>query len=473
VRREAGELDIHKPSIATGRQYARALYNCLFAIDESGKAVGELVERWESADAKVYTFFLRKGVKFHDGTDFDAEAVKFNFARIKDPATAAFFANDLASLQQVDVIDSHTVRLTLAAADATLPARLSDRTGWIVSPAGVQKWGNDFAVHPVGTGPFEFVEWVKDDHLTVKRFAGYWEKDAAGNQLPYLDQLTFKPVTDLTQMLNGIRAGSFDMIETILPNDLEKVKADTALKYTSGRGAFWTMGFNNAKAPFNNASARRAVAWAIDREALHRGIFFGLGSPAAYPTPPGHWATDPNGPIYKLDLAKAREELTKGGLTSGFAFTAVVSNVTIDLQVAQAVKAQLAPLNIDMTIQPLEATVVASRRTSGDFEASFAQTPPAADPSQDLQNPLQTGGSSNSARYSNPQVDSLLGQARAITDQKQRADLYAQVQKLIFDDSPTAYVHIDADLKVMRTNVEGMVPAFDGFIRLTPLWKKG
>lgn len=472
VRREAGELDIHKPTIGTTRQYARALYNALFAIDVKGQVTGELVDNWETPDSKTYTLKLRKGVKFHDGTDFNAESVKLNIERILDPATKAFYRSELNGVASVEVVDEYTVRLRLKAPDATLPGRLSDSAGWIVSPAAVKKWGDQFATHPVGTGPFELVEWVKDDHLTLKRFEGYWEKDEQGNQLPYLDGVFFRPIPDATVMLTSLRTGNLDLIESILPSDLATVKSDQNLAVVEGPGSLQVLWLNNEKPPFNNKALRQAVAWAIDQDGIQKAVYYGTGSPGKYLLPPDSWAFDSKGKFYSRDVAKVKEKLAEGGQPSGLKFTALVNNLTVDLQYSQAIKGQLAEVGIDMEIQPLVSTVNADRRLSGDFQGSFSNLTAAGDPDGSISRYVRTGAGVNRVRYSNTKVDGLLDKALEVTSQKERQTLYYQIQEMVLEDSPLVFIHHDSNLQTMNKKVQGFEPSADAFIRLPRLWLK-
>jgi peptide/nickel transport system substrate-binding protein len=470
VRREAGELDIHKPTIGTTRQYARALYNALFAVDINAKVSGELVDTWETPDPKTYVFHLRKGVKFHDGTDFDAESVKFNFERQLDPNEKAFYRTQLTGITKIETPDASTVRLTLSAADATLPARLSDRAGWIMSPTAIKKWGADIATHPVGTGPFEFVEWVKDDHLTVKKFKDYWQTDKDGNKLPYLDEVIFRAIPDLTVLFTGVRTGEVGIAETLLPTDVAVAKADSGLAVVEGPGQIWRMGLNNTAAPFNNVHLRRAVAYGIDRDAIADGVFRGLGTPGKYLVRPGNWAFDQSGEFYNLNASKVASELAAAGMPQGFSFELIVNNVTNDMQVGEAIQAQLAKFGIQVKVVPLESSVAAQRRIDRKYDASTSQSPPSADPDQEVALFMESKSTVNNSGYANEQVDKLLAQARAVPDAKERAPLYFQVQKIILADSPDIYVFNAADLKVLRTNVRGYEPAFDSFIRVAGLW---
>jgi peptide/nickel transport system substrate-binding protein len=469
VRREAGELDIHKPSVGTTRQYARALYNALFRVSLDGQVSGELIERWETPDPRTYVFHVRPGVTFHDGTAVDAQAIKFNLDRLNNPETKAFYRTQLVGIESVEVIDAMSLRLKLTEPDGTLPARLSDGAGWVVSPAGVEKWGEDFATHPVGSGPFEFVDWVKDDHLTLKRFANYWEKDKQGQQLPYLDGLTFKPIADLTVMLTGLRTGTIDIAEAVQASDLPTIRADSNLKVVEGPGNLMVLWLNMSKPPFDNKALRQAVAWGFDREAIHRGVYFGTGSVAQYLLPPMSWALDPKGPFPTLDVARTKAKLAEGNQPNGFSFQALVNNTSNDMQLAQAVQGQLAAQGIRVELIPLTSQVNADRRLSGDFEGSFSNLTPTTDPDQHIYSYIRTGQGVNRSRYSNPKVDELLDKARQSTDQATRRALYFEAQPLIIDDSPVIFLHHDADLKGVRARVDGFEPSVDSFVRVTSL----
>lgn len=473
VRREAGELDIHKPSVGTTRQYARALYNALFRVDVKGTVTGELVDTWETPDPTTYVFKLRQGITFHDGTPFDAEAVKFNLDRIKDPANGAFYRTQLDGIEKIEVVDPATVRLTLTAPDSTLPARLSDAAGWIVSPAAVQKWGDDFATHPVGTGPFEFVEWVKDDHLKLKRFANYWESDADGNKLPYLDELVFRPNTDVTVLFAALRSGEMDILETMQANDLAIAQEDANLEVNQGVGNTVISWFNLVKPPFDNKALRQAVSLAIDYEGIHEALYRGTGSPGQYFIDSTSWAFDPKGTFYTHDPAAAKAKLAEAGSPSGFTFTLLVNTVSSEVLLAEAMQAQLAEVGITMNIQQNESSVNAARRASGDFEASLSPLPPQPDPDQRTYSNLVTGQGVNRGKYSNPEVDRLLNAARASADQAARAAAYREAQAIVLDDAPVAFIHQDAALQPYRTRVHGFTPSIDTYIRVQGLWVSG
>jgi peptide/nickel transport system substrate-binding protein len=472
VAAEAGTLDIHTLTNATTRTYARALYNTLTNVDIKGNVVPELALSWSSPDPKVWEFKLRPGVKFHDGTAVDAEAIKFSMERVMDPATKSALVADLVpGVASISAVDPLTVRFTMAEADVTLPARLSTRSGFIVSPAGVKKHGIDFGKTPVGSGPFQFVEWFSGDHLTLKRFDGYWDKDASGGALPYLDGLTFRPIANTTAMLTALRTGQVDLIDTVLPSDLAQVKTDAKLTAAEGPGAIFVAWLNNGKPPFDKKALRQAVNWAIDREAIHKALYFGTGSPGKYIIDEQSWGFDPAAKFYTRDLAKAKAALAEGGQPNGFTFDWVTYSIPLHVQIAQAVKGQLAEVGIEVNIVALENSTAIARRTSGDYHAGTAATSPNPDPDATLTPNLNTVRSQ--MRYGNTAVDDLLAKARATAQQQERQRYYHQIQQTVMEDAPFIAIHQDADIKVMGAGVQGFGPTIETFLGGTAkLWIK-
>ncbi len=272
IRGEAGELDPAQVTTGMTMFYGQFMFNTLLEIDSAGQVRPGLAESWSYPDPKTLVLNLRKGVKFHDGTDFNAEAVKFNIGRmIGNPATDPYQAGPqygrtlLADVKSVDVIDNYTVKFNLGTPQAALLGNLTiNAAAAMFSPTAVKKWDKDTVNHPVGTGPFEFVEWVKGDHLTVKRFDGYWRKDEYGDQLPYLDGVIVKPIPDTSVALTNLRTGNVDMINELEPAQIPLLEADKNLKTAQwGGNALYVM-LKNALPPFENKALRQAVAWAID-----------------------------------------------------------------------------------------------------------------------------------------------------------------------------------------------------------------
>jgi peptide/nickel transport system substrate-binding protein len=460
-------LDPHMSTSAVDRDVYYQLYNTLVALDPKLNIVPELAESWEQPDPLAYVFRLRKGVKFHDGTDFNADVVRWNVERMVDPATGSIRRSELGNIKSVDVLDSHTVRVNLKEPDAALLATLTDRAGVMVSRAAVERHGKDFARNPVGTGPFQFVEWVKDDHLTVKRFPGYWKKG-----FPHLDEIVYKPIPDHTVKLTALRTGALDLIDELPPKDVAPLKSNPKLRVieTSGLG-YRRMELNTTRPPFNAKALRQAVAWAVNREAIHRAVFFALGAPAQGPIPPRSWAHEAlagygNAP----DPAKVKQKLTEGGQPGGFKFTLSIVNTPVAQKQAQIIQENLKRVGIDMEIALLEIGAWIEKRKAGQFDAAESLWSGRPDPDGNMFSHLTTGGANNWGKYSNPKVDDLLHLARSSSNQAERKRFYTEAVQLLIDDSPLVFLHHDAWTKAWDERVHGYVEIPDGRMRLERVW---
>jgi peptide/nickel transport system substrate-binding protein len=460
-------MDPHMSTSTEDRDLYYQLYSSLVALDANLKIVPELAESWEQPDAVTYVFRLRKGVKFHDGTDLTAESVKWNFDRILNPSTGSIRRSELGSVKSVDVLDPLRVRLTLKEPDAALLAALSDRAGMIVSPAAVEKYGKDFARHAVGTGPFQFVEWVKDDHLTIRKFPGYWKPG-----LPYLDEIVYKGIPDNTVKLTALRAGALDLIDDLPPKDVAATKANPKLRVVETPGlGYRRIELNHTRPPFNNKALRQAVAGAINREAIHRAVFFGAGAPAQGPIPPGSWAYEPGvGYGAVPDLAKVKEKLVEGGQPNGFRFTLNVVNNSVAQKQAEIIQENMKRAGITMEIALLEVGAFDEKRKALQFDGAEGRWSGRVDPDGNMYLHMVTNAGNNWGKYSNPRMDELLLGARVALQQAERKRLYGEAMKIIVDDVPIIFIHHDAWSKAWDARVQGYVEIPDGRMRLERVW---
>lgn len=461
-------LDPHFSTSATDRHIYYAIYNTLVSLDEQLRAVPELAETVEQPDPKTVVFKLRKGVKFHDGTDFDAAAVKFNFERMIDPNGGSIRRSELGSVASVETPDNFTVVLRLKAPDASLLATLTDRAGMMVSPAAVQKYGKDFARNPVGTGPFKFVEWVKDDHLTVRRNESYWRSG-----FPLLDEIQFKPVLDSTVRFTALRTGTLDIIDEMAPKDLAAARNEPNLEVSQIPGVgYRRIQFNTTKPPFDNRALRQAVAAAIDREAIHQTVFFGTGAPAQGPIPPSSWAfsKDFKGWGNTADQATARAKLQEAGFPNGFSFTYLTETTPVQQQMATIIQEQLKQVGIEMSIEVNEQATVIDRRAQGQYQAVEQLWSGRVDPDGNMFSHFLTGAANNWGKYSNPRVDELLQAARASTNLEERARAYQEAERRIVEDAPVVFLHHDAWIKAWTKKLRDYRELADGRFRFERSW---
>jgi peptide/nickel transport system substrate-binding protein len=465
---EVSTLDPHFSTSATDRHVYYAVFNTLVGLDSQLRAVPELAETVEQPDAKTVIFKLRKGVKFHDGTDFDAAAVKFNFERMMDPNGGSIRRSELASVGSVETPDPMTVVLKLKAPDASLLATLTDRAGMMVSPAAVQKYGKDLARNPVGTGPFKFTEWVKDDHLTLKRNEQYWRQG-----FPLLDEVTFKPVLDSTVRFTALRTGQFDIIDELAPKDLGPARgtADLEVSQVPGVG-YRRIQLHVGKPPFDKKPLRQAFAAAIDRTAINKVVFQDTGVPVQGPIPPSSWAFDKEFKGYGLtaDVEKAKAKLQEAGVGPGFSFTYLTETNPVQKQLAELIQENMKSIGIDMKIEVKEQAAVIDVRASGGFEAVEQNWSGRVDPDGNMYSHFITNGANNWGKYSNPKVDELLNTARETTDLQARTKAYREAEVILADDAPVIFLHSQAWLKAWNKKLRDYQELADGRFRFERSW---
>ncbi len=464
-------MDPHLSTAYVDRIVYQSIYNPLLRLDKDLTFKPELAEKWEYTDSTTLVMNLRKGVKFHDGTDFNAKAVKINFDRMMDPNTKSLRAAEISAVKEVVVVDDYTIKFTLKQPNAGLLAQLTDRAGMIISPAAIDKYGADLKRNPVGTGPFKFIEWVTGDHLTVRKFDGYWEKGTDGQPLPYLDEVIYKGVPDATVRLTSVRTGTVDLIDRPASKDLASLRNQKELTYdeTAGLG-YQAIDLNNARAPFDKVEVRQAVAYAVDREALATSVLFGSVTPGQGPIAPGSWAYDASINIYKRDVNKAKDLLKQAGLTPPVKFPCMIVNSPESKTIGEAFKEQLADAGFDMEIQLLEFATALDKSTKKDYSCFQIGWSGRPDPDGNTYSFLFSEGPNNTESYKNPKVDELLDKARATYDQAQRKALYTELIKLAVNDVARVYLWWGKDIKVYSPKVNGYLHVPDGMIRTKEMW---
>lgn len=460
------ELRTLDPMLSTQlveREVFYQMYEGLLSIDPKLNLKPGLATKWTWTDSKTLTLNLRQGVKFQDGTDFNADAVKFNLDRDVQTKTS-FRRSELASVDTVEVKDPSTVVIHLKNPDSTLLAQLVDRSGMMVSPKAVAAQGADFTRNPInaGTGPFQFVEWKLNDHLTLKKNPNYWQKG-----LPYLDGVTFRAITNTDSSLASLRTGDLDLVRVISGKDTASVKSDSALTYKEMPGLnFQGFELNETAAPFNDPKKRQAVLTALDRPQYIKNVLFGVGTESFGPLPPSSWAFDPTEKLYATaDAAKAKS------LATGFSFNLKVTNNPDSIQGGQLIKAQMDKAGITVTLQIEDFGTLLNETEAQKFDAAFVGWSGRIDPDGNMYNWFHSGGVNNDGKYSNPTVDKALEDARVQTDQAKRKADYAQAQKQLQDDAVYAFIYHLPAQQISTNKVKGFTLYPDGMFRFLSTWK--
>jgi len=443
LENDVSNLDPMLSGLFVDRNIHYAMYDSLVRVDVKGTIIPWLAEKWTtSSDGKTVTFNLRQGVKFHDGSVFDAASVKWNIERYINTKGSSR-TGDLAAVASVDVVDASTVKFNLKNAFAPLLAALVDRAGMMVSQKVVDAMGADFTLKPfkAGTGPFILTEAVKNDHYTLEKNPDWWGKDAQGNKLPYLDKIIVKPILDGDVRLTNLRTGQAQVLNAVAGKDVPAVKADSTLTYVEAGSFAWGSLIPN-EAPgfiFNEKRYVKAVAMAIDRqEILDKGPAQGVGIVGWGPIAPAHFAYDASfKPWPKADPEGAKKlvaEVGKGPLK----FELLISSGDpAGLQRAQLIQAELAKADITAEIKTqLFNDIVTLQQAHKHLGMTDVGWSGRLDPDGNTYDFVVTGKTNNDSSYSNAKVDELMNQQRVEPDPAKRADLLKQAQQIYVVDDP-------------------------------------
>src|SRR5947209_7334020 len=384
------------------------IYDSLVRIDNTGKIIPWLAEKYDvSPDGKTVTFNLRTDVKYHDGTPFDAESVKWNIDRYTN-TDGSFRKGELAPVASVDVVDPATVRFNLKTPFAPFLSLLVDRAGMMVSRKAVEAGGQDFTrkAFKAGTGPFMLTEAVKDDHVTIEKNPDWW-----GSKKPSLDKVIIKPIKDPTVRLTNLRTGNADIMNNVAGKDVAAAKSESSLAYASMPGLAFDSYIPNRKEGFIFSEPRyvKAVSMALDRQEILDKVFLGSGTVGYGTIAPAHFAYDPNfKPFEKADPDGARQlvqQVGKGPLS----FELLVSSGDSQaLQLSQLVQAQLKKADIDAQLTQLEFAQILKQQTDHVFKGmTQVGWSGRIDPDGNTYDHIYTGRPFNDSSYSNKQVDAL------------------------------------------------------------------
>jgi ABC-type transport system substrate-binding protein len=341
------------------------IYNTLVTVDANFEIVPELAESWDIQDGgKIYVFHLRQGVKFHDGTDFDAAAVKWNIERVKQDGKAPAH-RFVANIETVEAVDPHTLKITMQYPTSTLLAALSTAgTGiMILSPEAEKKWGKDVSHHPAGTGPFRFVEWEQNRHIVLERNPDYFKPG-----LPHLDRLDYRVMKEGVTREAALRAGEVDFVNWLPRVSVKRLQKNPELVVLSGPEAshLYTH-FNLARKPFDDVRVRQALmGYGIDRVAIAKAATLGYATPTLSFVSPGALGYLDLSEMYPYDPEKARALLKEAGFDAShpLRYTIMTHSAEPALpDIATIMKTQLAKIGVEITVEVVDRPIFLKRLT--------------------------------------------------------------------------------------------------------------
>ncbi|GKV88060.1 glutathione ABC transporter substrate-binding protein GsiB [Pectobacterium carotovorum] len=440
-------LDPYDANDSLSQTVAKSFYQGLFGFDKDMKLVNVLADSYDvSPDGLTYTVKLHPGVKFHDGSAFNAAAVKVNLDRASNPDNRLKRYNLFKMIDKTEAVDDLTVKITLKTPFSAFVNNLAHPAAVMISPAALKQYGKEIGFHPVGTGPYRFVAWNQTDFVKVEKFNGYWK---AG--LPKLDSITWRPVVDNNTRAALLQTGEAQFAYPI-PFEQAKVleKNDKLALVASPSILHRYISMNVTQKPFDNPKVREALNYAINKEALIKVAFSGYATPAEGPLPSSIDYSVKYHP-WPYDPAKARELLKEAGYPDGFTTTLWSShNHSTAQKVLQFTQQQLAQVGVKVQVTAMDAGQRAAEVegkgvketgvrlfytgwSASTGEADWALSPLFATASWP---PAQF----NTAFYSNPQVDADLANALKTTDRTEKQKLYKDAQDKIWADAPWIFL---------------------------------
>jgi peptide/nickel transport system substrate-binding protein len=466
TRGDTTGLDPHRNLIYLVSDVLAATTMGLVDVNLKSEPVPGIASEWEaSQDLLSYVFKLRKGVLFHNGREVDAAAVQWNFARMQNPKTSHTFTRSaLENLKEVEVIDTYTLRCHLHEPSASFPADVVYYPCNLIAPESEAQADT----HPIGCGPFKFVHWERYSVTELVRFENYFETDAAGNSLPYLEGIVGRPKKEDRVRLTSLRAGEVDLIDNMAYADAADFPRQYGKKFQTWNVP--TLGtsyitFNLDKGPFTDKRLRQAAAHATDHEAIRQAVFYGRGATATgYYSPESPWYAAGTKPYPEYDPDKAKFLLRQARAVGTEIDLQSLGTYPYLQQTGELLQAMWSEAGFKITHTINDAAVFRKNQRDRNFHAASQGASYRFDPdgwfSRQI---LSTAPSTKEASgFHHEKADQLIAEARRVGDKQKRLELYATVDGIVNEELPLLYIHHLTLLEAGGLNLQGYQPAISG-----------
>ena len=471
---EPDQLDPTTSSSLYTRYVMQTMCQKLYDIDADGEITPMLATSMPkvSGDGKTVRIPVKDGVRFADGTDFDAEAVKTTIERgltLEDSSRAA----ELGPINEVTTVDDHTLEVTFDKPFAPFTAALADRAGMIMSPKALKDKGDDFGDAPVCVGPFKFEKRIAQTSIKVVKDPNYYAADSV-----HLDSITYQIMSDANIRSANIRSGDVQVADTISPQDVDALDEEDGIGLLQSnslgyQGLTVNMGFGDNPKNFDtplgqDPKVRKALSMAIDRKALVNTVFNGWFSPACSGiAPDSPYATPASNECVDYDPEGAKKLLKEAGVELPLKVNMKVSNTQDTLRFAQAVQAATKEAGFDITVQPMEYTALLDAQDRGDYELLQLGWSGRVDPHGNLYTFHYPGAANNVTGVDDPRLNKLLTEASQSTDSGERSRLYGEASKRSGEINSIIYLYRQKNLTAYTDDVAGIDVYSDGVVHLS------
>jgi peptide/nickel transport system substrate-binding protein len=468
--------DPHAVQAASTLRVLENVYQKLVRIDEELKPVGQLASDWTVSDDELtWTFQLREGVTWHPpaSRELVAADVVYSFERLLDEQTGSPWRSNFTPISSVSADGDYTVVFEFDEPYAPFLYKLT--SGGYILPEGADDADDyDIGEQPVGTGPFVFDENVPQARTVVTAFDDYWETDADGNALPYLDGIEFRIIPEGQARLTNLQSGSIDWAVTVPPSQASSLENSSAVTLSNIPGTFYDyLGHNTTRAPLDDVRLRQAISWTVDRESIVQGARFGYATPTQDPIPPSSvWkdlisVDDP----YSQDLERARQLREESDYDGEELTIQVGQQFPQQVTIAEIIQEQLGEVGITASVQPRDFGSMISDLNAGEYDLTIVGWSGFVDPDDMMYLQFHSGETFNQSNYANDEVDQLLEQGRqAAGSREERAAFYDDAVDIIAEEAPYTFLEFNDELAAWRNSVRNFTHISTGTPYFTNVW---
>lgn len=474
VLSDATSLDPHTSSDVPSGNVQSNIYQTLVKYNTDMELEPLLAEEWTPVEEDVWEFKLREDVYFHDGSEFNAEVVKANVERILDETTASPRAILFEIVEEINVVDDHTIQFKTEQPFAPLPAHMAHYASSMISKEVID--GDNEAVengeqpgtyvneNPIGTGFFKFDNWQPGDHLVLDNFEDYWGENAK------VDTVTFRVVPEDLTRIAELETGSAHIIDPVQPSDLSRVENMAGTEaYVRNAASITYLGFNMEKEPFDNKLVRQAIAMTLDKEAMLNGILDGTGEAAIGPINDTNFGFSEEVDAIERDVEGAKELLAEAGYENGFNTTIWTNDNRERIDIAELTQASIAEIGINVDIQVVEWGAYLDATTAGEhdmFILGLSLGTGDADYPMHMLFHSDSVGSGNRVFMQDEAFDQMLYEARIEQDEDTRLQMYVEATNYLNEESPMAFLYHPSHIMGVGEGVEGFWSDASGVYQL-------